>query len=304
MMLAAPVVAVGQTKLPSLPQQLVDTNRKTASRHVFVLHDGYHTVLSYPHPGWAVQDMKCFLRHHGVDEADIITMECPFPKASLHDMFPRAGFEYFLDCFNPASQAAQQSYVKLHRSLCEHGVRMTDKLIWIGHSAGGQVGLTMAHLGGYLERYPSLARITTPHPFDMVVTLGSPLGLRSDLVPPGVKQRLYYSPADLVVHLAWIYGNLALPLLGYADRHIEFVPVPAPLGPNAVVRIFHGVEHPSWPKDEHVLTRILNEYRDNYQPPWRSAAISPSFGPGLSGLICRALEKDAAYSIEDPFEDK
>jgi hypothetical protein len=277
---------------------------KPTVRHVFVLHDGFHTILSYPRPDWAAQDMKQFLIHHGVNEADIILMPCPFQPASFQDMFPKAGFEYFLNCFNPASKSAQKSYVQLDSALKDRGVRPTDKLIWIGHSAGGQIGMTMAHLGGNLKKYPELARVAGPHPFDMVVTLGSPLGLRNDLVPAGVKRRHYYSPADRVVHLAWVAGNLALPLLGYKDYKIELVPVPSRLSPDTVVRIFHGIEHPSFPKDEHVMMRILNEYRDDYQPAWRGAAISPTFGPGLAGLMCRALEADCRYSIEDPLANE
>ena len=289
--------------LPSAPVHAAQQPDK-APRRVYVLHDGFHTILSYPQPNWATTDMKRFLLRHGIDEADIVQLPCPFPKASLADMFPKAGFEFFLDCFNPASKASQQSYLSLHQALSDHGVRVTDKLVWVGHSAGGQIGMTMAHLGGCLAKYPDLAKQAGPHPFDMVVTLGSPLGLHNDQVPAGVKRRHYYSPADRVVHLAWVAGNLALPLLGYQNYRIELVPVPAPFSADTVVRVFRGIEHPLWTKDEHVLMRILNEHRRDYQPAWRSGGISPTLGPSLAGFMCRALEEQGRYSFEDAFDEK
>lgn len=322
-------MAVAATLLLAPLLSAQTSENKNGSRHVFILHDGFHTALSYPRPNWAVEDMKRFLLHRGVAENDIISMACPFPRATLQDLFPRAGFEYYLNCFNPASRAAHQSYIHLDTALRRHGVRAADKLIWIGHSAGGQIGMTLAHLGGCLAKYPELAntRGIQAHPFDMVVTLGSPLGLHCDRVPAGVKQRLYYSPTDRVVHLAWVYGNLALPLLGYRMHQIELVPVPAPVRADTIVRIFHGVEHPAWPKEEHVLSRILHEYgkdgpekdprpeaqakdrkpeaqaKGPYQPAWRAGTVAPSVGPGLAGLMCRALEEDARFSLEDPFEN-
>ena len=175
-------------------------------------------------------------------------------------------------------------------------MRSEDKLIWIGHSAGGQIGMTMAHLGSSLSKYPDLAQQAAPHPFDMVVTLGAPLGV--DLVPASVKQRHYYSPKDIVVRLTCDYGNFFLRCLG-SDAHI--LRTPPRLGGNSTVRIFNGYGHPDWPNGR-IIARILAEYRGDLRPAWRSVTLSPGTGSSLANLLYEALEEQCRLSIEDPFD--
>ncbi len=266
-------------------------------RHVFILHDGVHTILSETDPAWATKYLRYFLRKQGVPDNDIIVMDFPFPVASWDDMFPADAVTDYLDSMKPDSQISRQTYLRLDRALAEHGVLPEDKLIWIGHSAGGQVGMTMAHLGSCLSKYPDLARQAAPHPFDMVVTLGAPLG--ADLVPASVKQRHYYSPKDIVVRLSCDYGHMFLKLLGH---NALILPTPPRLHDNIVVRIFDGCDHGGWP-DGWIVARILAECRgDDQRPEWRRFALAPAAGPGLASLLSEALEEQCRLSIEDPFD--
>jgi hypothetical protein len=264
-------------------------------RQVFVLHSGLHTIFSDRDPNRVSESIHGYLRKQGVAEQDIVVLDNPFPVANWKQMFPKETVP--LDFMLPSSQVSQQAYLRLHQALVEKKVKPNDNLIWIGHSAGGQIGLTMAHLGSHLAGYPDLARAASAYRFDMVVTLGAPLA--TNLLPKDVKLRHYFSPQDRVVHWACLYGTFALNCLGHS---VQLSEVPPLFPANAIIRIFRGVEHPCW-DDERVVHRILAELRQDYLPLWQTSALSPAMGPALSQVLCQAMENQCFLSVEDPLEE-
>src|SRR2546426_11272638 len=91
----------------------------------------------------------------------------------------------------PTSRPCTETYLHMHYALQAHGVKPSDDLIWVGHSAGGQIGLTMAHLAKNHDKFPELAKKKAPaYHFDMVITLGAPIG--AYVLPEDVKLRHYF----------------------------------------------------------------------------------------------------------------
>lgn len=267
-------------------------------RRVFVLHSGLHTIFSDPEPNLVSLAIQKLLEKHGVAERDIIVLGNPYPVASWKNMFPRESMGIFLNSMLPGSKVSQEAYLRLHRALTEAKVRADDRLVWIGHSAGGQMGLTMAHLSHWLTRYPELARAASSYRFEMVVTLGAPLG--SNPLPDDVKLRHYFSPQDRVVRWACLYGTFALGCLGHSVQLSEVPPHAVPDksgGDHCIIRLFQGVEHPCW-DEERVVSRILDEFSDKDKPCSRLQSLSIGMGPSLSRLLCRALEDECQISLE------
>ncbi len=192
-------------------------------RRVYVLHSGLHTILSDPVKNIAAETLKEGLLKRGVAERDLIVMENPFPYASWKSLLPFESLTMFFDSIEPSSKMSHDAYQRMHKALRAQGVGRRDAVVWVGHSAGGQIGLTMANLARNLWKYPGLARDTSPYHFEMVITLGTPIN--SEHLPPDVKLRHYYSPEDKVVRWATKIGPwLAYPL-GY---RLSLKKVPAP----------------------------------------------------------------------------
>lgn len=271
-----------------------NANAPIAKRRVFVLHSGLHTVLSDPHPNFATENIRDVLIEDGIKARDIVLIRNPFPLATLKNLFPRDSLTMFLESTLPNTRTSHDAYVRLHRALVQQEVSLRDELVWIGHSAGGQMGMTMAHLADAIAKYPQLAKEAKSYRFDMVVTLGTPVG--SNLVPPDVKLRHYFSPEDRVVRLASIYGTFALRALGQKIRLLEF---PPDLRGDSVVRIFQEVEHPYW-DEARIVRRVLREFQPPTRPLWQSPALVTSFGQGLSCLLTRVMEEEYRVALEDP----
>jgi len=262
-------------------------------RRVFVLHSGVHIYYSNPDKDYAAKVMRRELLSRGIPERDIVIVPNPFPTASKDDPFPREGLLMFLDASDPASKFSQDAYRRLHKTLVDAKVEADAHLVWIGYSAGGQVGMTMANLASRLEDFPELKKATRAGHFDAVFAIGTPTG--ADVTPENVKLCCYCSPADKVVQLACGFTPI-LPLLGY-DMKI----CPAPFRPrgNTIVRWFDAIEHPYWIHIDRVLDRVLQDLDRREPPRWRR---EPAALPGmsLSQGLCNLLADRCRVSLEDP----
>lgn len=266
---------------------------KVSKRRVYVLHSGIHTILSNPEKNIAAISIRDGLKERGVDEKNIVVLPNPFPTANWKSMFPVECFKMFAECSVPESKVSQEAYLRMHKSLSTHGVTEADNLVWVGHSAGGQMGLTMCYLACNLPKFPALHTSPAYH-FDMVICLGSPICVKQ--LPDDVKLRHYYSPEDRVVQLASSYGPTAFRVLG---KKLSIVGIPKNLPLDGKVRIFRDVEHPYWDVDRRVLDRIVTETDPACQPLWCKQCVTPSAGASLVHLINRALDEHYNITLED-----
>ncbi len=262
-------------------------------RRIYVLHSGLHFVLSNPHKNAAAENLKRQLLSRGVPAEDMVVLDSPYPAASWRSALPRDGLVMYLESTAPGSRVAQDAYLRMHQALLARGVTGRDAIVWVGHSAGGQMGLTMAHLAHDLARHPELARQASPYRFEMVVTLGSGIGLRS--APEGVKVRHYYSSADRVVDLLSKHGTVLSTRLGHAVRFHPWCEA----APEAKVRVFTGVNHHFWTRSDAVIDAILNETRA-VRPDWRRARPGTPAPVSLAQLLAEAVECEGRVSLEDP----
>lgn len=262
-------------------------------RRVYVLHSGMHIILAPADKNHAARTMKELLGKRGIAERDLIAMESPFPTATWENAIPREGLVIYLEAADPASRSSHDAYVRLHKVLQANKVGKDDDIVWIGHSAGGQIGMSMAHLAHNLNKYPDLAKKTQPYHFDTVITLGTAVG--ANPVPAGVKLRHYYSAGDTMIFVLSKHGNVVSEAM---KSKVVFRPCHE-LGPNAKVRVFPGIEHPWWYTDDDVLARILAEFEPAYCPAWRKVQADISCGVGLSQLMSKALESELRISLEE-----
>lgn len=268
-------------------------------RRVYVLHSGLHTLLSTSSRNIAAENLREGLLKRGVAESNLVVMDNPFPAATWTSVFPKSALTMYFEFVDPSTKMSQESYLRMHKALQAQGVGRNDDVVWIGHSAGGQVGLTMANLAANLWKYPDLVKDTVPYRFDMVITLGAPLG--SDNLPPSIKLRHYYSGEDKVVRWASKVGGGVGLTLGYKTKLTK---MPARIGDNCKVRCFCEVDHPSWDVDQRVLDRILGEATNDYRPLWYSTLCTTRPGYSLSQLMCQALDAECHVSVEDPPKGK
>lgn len=261
-------------------------------RRVFVLHSGMHMILAPKDKDHAARTMHDILRKRGIPERDLIALPSPFPTATAKEMLPKEGLDIYLKSTDPKSQVSHDAYVRLHKALQSHGVSAKDDIVWIGHSAGGQMGMTMAHLAHNLDKFPELAKKTQPFHFDAVITLGTPVG--SNPTPPNVKLRHYCSPGDTMVYFLANHSEL-VPDAKKAKIRFRLC---CDLGPNALLRVFPNIEHPNW-YDVPILERILNEFDPRYCPAWRRTQADVGRGVGLSQLLATSIEAGLQISIEE-----
>lgn len=263
-----------------------------SKRRVFVLHSGMHIILAPADKNHAAKTLKELLAKRGIAERDLVALESPFPTATVKEMVPKAGLLLYLDSCDPASTSSQEAYVRLHKALLDQGVGINDALVWVGHSAGGQIGMTMAHLAHNLAKYPELAKKTQPYHFDTIITLGSAVG--SNPTPADVKLRHYFSAGDTMIFFLCKHGDI---VADSVKSKVKFR-VSCDLAPNAKVRIFPGIEHANWYEDEDVLARIVREFEPNARPAWRRAHADAPPGIALSQLIAEAMDARLQLSLE------
>jgi hypothetical protein len=262
-------------------------------RRVFVLHSGMHVILAPKDKDHAARTLKEILGKRGVMERDLVALDSPFPTATWENMIPKDGLVIYLDSVDPKSRASQDAYVRLHKALQAQGVGKNDDIVWIGHSAGGQMGMTMAHIAHNLDKFPELAKKTQPYHFDTVITLGSAVG--SNPTPADVKLRHYCSGGDTMVLVLSNAGDL---LSGAMKSKVRFHLCCDP-GPNVRLRVFPGIEHASWYTNEAVLARMMCEFDAKYCPAWRKTQADTTRGVALSQLLARSLEAELKLSLEE-----
>lgn len=274
-----------------LPSTQADAQTK---RRVFVLHSGMHVILAPADKDHAARTLTELLGKRGIAQRDLVPIDSPFPTASSKDPIPKQGLLLYLDSADPKSKASQDAYLRMHKALKDKGVAKTDDLVWIGHSAGGQIGMTMAHIAHNLDKFPELARQAQPFHFDTVITLGSAIG--SNPVPKEVKLRHYCSPADTMVLFLSLNGDMVADAM---KSKVRFRQCYDP-GPNVLVRVFPGIEHPNWYADDQILACILAEFNGQRRPAWRLPQAESARGIGLGQLMAQALESELRISLEEP----
>jgi len=267
---------------------------KQDRRRVYVMHSGVHTILANPNKNIAADSLKDGLLQRGIPAKDIVVLDNPYPTATWRNMFPPECLTMFAESSLPESRVAQDAYLRLHKALKAQDVTGKDEVVWIGHSAGGQMGLTMAHLAKNIEKHPDLAKAAVTYNFDMVILLGSPIA--ANLLAPEVKLRHYFSPQDRVVRYAAKYSPTLLWTFGY---RVAINIMPPNLDPNDKIRVFRGVEHPYWDVDRRVLTRILAETNSGYQPLWCSPVLNPGLDMTLMRLVSQAVEDRYLITFEE-----
>jgi hypothetical protein len=264
-------------------------------RRVFVLHSGVHIYYADRDKDYAAKVLRRELQDRGIADADIVIIPNPFPTASKEDRFPRDGLLMFLDSADPASKFSQEAYRRFDKALSDAKVEDDARIVWVGYSAGGQVGMTMAHLASHLDEYPDLAKTTRTRDFKAVFALGTPTG--ADTTPKHVRLCCYCSRDDQVVQLACGFTPI-LPLLGY-EKPI----CPAPTRPrdNTIVRWFRGIQHPDWIHADRVVDRMFEDLKQPTPPTWRRyASALPTLS--LSQGLCDLLAERCRVSLDDPPE--
>lgn len=279
---------------PSGPATIVAAKEET-KRRVYVLHSGVHTILANPHKNIAAEKLRDGLVKRGISDKDIVVLDNPYPTANLRKMFPFDLVTIFGNSALPDSQVAQDGYRRMDKALKGQGVKANDDIVWIGHSAGGQMGLTVAYLANNLEKYKELAKDCAPYHFDMVILLGTPIG--ANMLPEDIKLRHYFSPQDRVVHLVARYGPFVLRTFG---AKVGISLFPPNLDGNDKVRIFRDVEHNNWDADRRVLDRIVGETNDLCCPLWHSPVLAPGLEAGMLRLMCKSLDLHCKITFEDP----
>jgi len=263
-----------------------------AKRRVFVVHSGMHIVFAPADKNHAARTLKEILPARGIADRDVIALDCPYPTASWQNVVPRDGLMLYLDSADPAARSSHFAYERLHHALLAHKVSPGDDLVWIGHSAGGQMGMTMAHLAHNLSKHPDLARKTQAYHFDTVITLGTAVG--ANPVPADVKLRHYYSAGDSMIYLLTKHGNL---LAESVKSKVRFRPC-CDIEANAKVRVFPKIEHGAWYTDDAVLACIQREFTPNDRPDWRRTQADVGTGFGLAQLFAQALEAQSRIALE------
>ncbi|MCI0682947.1 MAG: hypothetical protein L0Y71_12660 [Gemmataceae bacterium] len=290
--LLAALLAVGQTSEVSKPSQVSAVGGPP--RRVFALHSGVHILLAHPDKNHAAKRFHADLRRRGVPARDLIVLDCPFPEASWKNIVPRDGVLMFLDSMTPSSKVAQDSYRVMHEAFQRDGVGPRDEIIWIGHSAGGQMGITMASISAELAKLPELAKAAKPYRFTMIATLGTPMG--DGRVPDDVQVRQYFSPQDPVVRIVCDLGPWVLPGWGYRCKIRPCTPA---LGKNGLVRCWYGASHADWLYQPRLLDRLWEDVNGTASSWWREPRAQASAGAALTQLLGRMLEEEYRIHIEE-----
>lgn len=280
------------THLMALRSQKKQSEAPGKKRRGYVLHAGMHVILAPEDKNHAPRTLKANLIERGIDPRDIVALDSPFPTATFSNMVPREGLMIYIGAVDPASRVSHDAYVRLHQSLQAQGVTPNDDIIWIGHSAGGQIGMSLAHLAHNLAKHPELAKKTQPYRFQAVITLGSAIG--SNPVPTEVQLRHYYSAGDTMIYFLAKNGNI---VSAGINSKVTLKPLCEP-GQNCKVRIFPGVEHANWYTNDEVIDRILCEFDASHCPAWRRKHAETRAGESLSRLIAARLDASVNFSFE------
>jgi pimeloyl-ACP methyl ester carboxylesterase len=212
-------------------------------RQVYVLHSGMNDP-----DNTAAISLRQGLLARGVRPEDIIVMPARFPGFGASVTGMQENWNRYRAATDPNSTFCQQTYQDLQQELLRRNIRPTDSLTWIGHSAGGQVGLSVCNT----------AQQSGPFRFRQVITLGTPTA--ANPAPPEVQVRQYISPSDGVLVATNQMGMDGVTAEAYASR----------LDSNDRVRVFNSVTHGQWHSDPAVLDRIIAETQPERLPPPRT----------------------------------
>jgi hypothetical protein len=234
------------------------------------------------------------LKKRGIADNDVVVLDNPYPTARWYNMFPTECLTMFMASARPDSKVAQEAYARMDKALKQQEVTDDDDLVFVGHSAGGQMCLTLAYLACNQACFAELAQCTQAYHIDMVITLGAPIACNA--LPETVKVRHYLSPRD---GLPRRLARLSPPLLwvmGY-DKSINVVPTK--LSPACKVRMFLDIDHPNWDTEERVVDRIVAESKPCYCPAWQIGMCYPWLRLSPVQFMCQVLDEHCHIAIED-----
>jgi pimeloyl-ACP methyl ester carboxylesterase len=179
-------------------------------------------------------------------------MNTPYPSLTESLSSAARNLRLYQASTHPDAPMVQRARQQLEEHL--HGARVhpNDEVVWIGHSAGGQLGLTMA---GSLAQH-------SPFKLDTVITLGTPVA--TNHAPRETRVRQYVSPGDGV-----LVGVNQLPAgTGPRGEALTAEAFSTVLDSNDRVRFFSNVGHSEWHSNPAVLDRILRESdQSSINPP-------------------------------------
>lgn len=179
----------------------------------------------------------------GVSPENILVLPNPNPSLFTSVL---ANVSQYIAARNPNSAGSLQEFSVYQQALTNQGVDpVKDRIIIIGHSAGGSRAIALSQNAQRTSRFQP----------NTVVTLGTPLFDRPDFHPPRAVRTLYYtSEGDLVLQNAtgnWGRTRTATGMVA--------TPPAANLDDNDRVLDFPNMGHAQWPQDERVLDSILKE---------------------------------------------
>lgn len=225
-----------------------------AKRRVYVLHSG----MSAPQ-NEAANSLKQGLMKRGVPERDIAVLANTYPERdylqAARDNQQEANSVIYRASTDPNSAVAKDVFQRYTAALKRLDVKPGDEITWVGHSAGGQMGMTLSNM----------AKAEKQFPMDTLITLGSPIH-RNARVPQEIKVRNYLSQQDEWVNLKseeWLSRQIGVPIT-----------VTALHDNNDKLRLFSNIPHSQWYKDDRVLDRIITESDPTHKPDWQVQQVS------------------------------
>lgn len=212
---------------------------RAGGRNVYVLHSGMND------PGnVAANGIRQGLLRRGVRPDDIIVMDNPYPSFSQGVSSTVQNWELYKASTDPRSALSQRTYNNLESRLQASGVTAADRIVWVGHSAGGQMGLTLSDVAAHRGNYR----------FDTVITMGTPVS--TNVAPRAVRVRQYISPSDGV-----LFATNQVTL-----DNVRVEAFSSNLDSNDQIRVFSGVTHAQWYRDDLVMDRVMEETNPNARP--------------------------------------
>lgn len=244
-------------------------------RRLYVLHSGM-----IDSENGAANSLRRGLMERGVADRDIVVLPTPYPRETLFGR-PCPGsenFRIFRESADPTSAVSRTAYQNYQAALTRAGIRPGDEVVWVGHSAGGQMGMTLA----------GMARDQQGFQMSHIITLGSPIQRAN--APEDVRVRNYQSPQDRTVNYE------------VQDSLSEIIGAPVQVYPrldgNDRTRVFTGVGHSQWYTNPQVLDRILTETNPDYRPLWYHQINSPGRMTQLLGTVSRGLDEGLNLTFE------
>jgi hypothetical protein len=248
------------TNTPSLENPLPTR----AKRRIYVLHSGMNDPQNQ-----AALSLRRGLLARGVPLQDILVMDTPYPSLTESLSSAARNLRLYQDSTHPDSRMVQGTRRQLEGRLLSANVHPNDELVWVGHSAGGQLGLTIA---GSLPQH-------SPFKLDSVITLGTPVA--TNYAPLDTKVRQYVSPGDGV-----LVGVNQMPAgIGPNGEALTAEAFSTVLDSNDRVRFFSNIGHSEWHTHPAVLDRILRESAHQDHEPNVAGTERAGFFGSIGGFF-------------------